>query len=106
MDGVEKPSPRPVIFQICFGPSVGQVFNKPVSLDRPVRLGPRHCGQSAGPESAANAVPAASATIKLDIWRIRIPRVRWCVGGITAGYTIEHVTNACGPHGTRIAPHD
>src|SRR5262245_10781876 len=32
--------------QINFGPSLGHCLSKPLSLDTPVRSGPRHCGQS------------------------------------------------------------
>src|SRR5436305_6041638 len=44
---VEKPSPKPVAFQANGGPSLGQSFNKPVSVQRSSRLGPRQVGQSA-----------------------------------------------------------
>src|SRR5215813_2629449 len=48
-----KPSPRFDIDQLCRGPDGGHCLSSPVSFDRPLRSGPRHCGQSAGPLGAA-----------------------------------------------------
>src|SRR5439155_26832723 len=47
---LEYPAPAFLASHNCFGPFSGQEVSKPVSPDRPSRLGPRHCGQS--PETA------------------------------------------------------
>src|SRR6185436_8836381 len=41
------PSPRFAIDQVTAGPFSGHCLSSPVSLDRPLRSGPRHCGHSA-----------------------------------------------------------
>ena len=40
-------SPSPVAFQASGGPTAGQACSRPVSVETPSRLGPRHCGQPA-----------------------------------------------------------
>src|SRR5579859_7315745 len=51
MTGPLKPSPTS-IFQTRGGPDLAQVSTRPVSLDIPLRSGPRNWGQSAALESA------------------------------------------------------
>src|SRR6516225_8341851 len=55
MAGPEKPIPRFLDVHNSFGPSLGQPLSRPVSLETPVRSGPRHCGQSAAPARAQTA---------------------------------------------------
>src|ERR1043165_9533214 len=78
MEGAVYPSPNPVAFQASFGPPEGHAFSRPVSLDTPVRSGPRHCGQS-----AANAVATARVAIPstaYPVWRIlKLGRRRICI---------------------------
>src|SRR5437773_12310336 len=40
------PAPRPAVDHSIGGPAGGHCCSRPVSLDRPVRSGPCHCGQS------------------------------------------------------------
>src|SRR5688572_3659578 len=42
------PAPRVVTCHNLDGPDAGHFVSRPVSFDRPVRSGPRHCGQSVG----------------------------------------------------------
>src|SRR5688572_491086 len=69
--GVPNPSPRPDTFQARGGPLFGHVLSRQVSFDRPVRSGPRHCGQSAAAAPAASvavsARPSAAVTLRLMV---------------------------------------
>src|SRR5215470_2299967 len=58
-----KPSPRFDIDQLCRGPDGGHCLSSPVSFDRPLRSGPRHCGQSAGPLGEAFGAAASFAIL-------------------------------------------
>src|SRR5262249_47334179 len=46
--------------QRSFGPSFGHSFSRPVSLEIPVRSGPRHWGQSAARAAVARVNPTAA----------------------------------------------
>src|SRR5262245_7214912 len=43
------------------GPSLGHSLRSPVSVEMPVREGPRHCGQSPGAPVSAGDMPNVSA---------------------------------------------
>ena len=55
----EQPKPT-FVCQSCFGPAAGHCVSQFVSVEIPLRLGPRHCGQS-----AANAAVATSSQLKI-----------------------------------------
>jgi hypothetical protein len=42
-------------FHNSLGPLAGHSLSRPVSVERPSRFGPRHCGQSAAVAGAAKA---------------------------------------------------
>src|SRR5262249_24204673 len=54
----------PSTFHKTFGPAAGQVVNRPVSAEAPLRLGPRNCGQSAAPRAAVIASSAVAARMR------------------------------------------
>src|SRR5882762_11217662 len=58
------PSPRLEIDQTSGGPEAGHCGRRPDSFDRPLRSGPRHCGQSAGGAGDWPATPIVSARAK------------------------------------------
>src|SRR5437764_15385061 len=82
--GVENPPPRPVIFQASGGPLLGHSLSSPVSVEAPVRSGPRHCGQSVSADrrAAAPAANAARATMQ-RVGRILTPEREGAAGGGT-----------------------
>src|SRR5215207_1508260 len=51
---LENPPPSPFAVQVRGGPSVGQLFRRPVSVESPSRLGPRNWGQSSAKEEDAS----------------------------------------------------
>ena len=63
-DGVEKPSPRLSMRQTSLGPAAGHWRSSPVSVEMPVREGPRHCGQSAA--SRAIVAQTRDKAISMD----------------------------------------
>src|ERR1043166_4207016 len=54
----------PVLFQSNFGPPGGHSLSSPVSLLRPSRFGPRHCGQSSAEAAARPRTRTASVPVK------------------------------------------
>jgi hypothetical protein len=61
-DTLEKPVPRPDAFQASAGPVAGHARSRPVSLETPSRLGPRHPGQptDAGGAARVRLAPATA----------------------------------------------
>src|SRR6185295_10788131 len=60
-DGVEKPYPTLVTRHTSFGPPAGHCCSRPVSVERPVRCGPRHCGQLAAAPTSEQLVTVIAA---------------------------------------------
>src|SRR6185295_1627097 len=60
-DGVEKPYPTLVIRHTSLGPPAGHCCSRPVSVEMPVRCGPRHCGQSAAAPTTEQHVTVIAA---------------------------------------------
>src|SRR2546425_9086465 len=65
------PAPRLEIDQTSGGPEAGHCCSSPDSFDRPLRSGPRHCGQSADGAGDWPAMRIASPAAKTTAARER-----------------------------------
>src|SRR5262245_11023315 len=74
MATLEKPPPRPLVFQASGGPDWGQLASSPVSLATSSRLGPRHWGHSGDASGAATAsvTEVARMRMRTAAGRVRI----------------------------------
>src|SRR5262249_60362289 len=66
--GEPSPSPRLAIDHARCGPDAGHCLISPVSLDTPLRSGPRHCGQSDGPLGTEFEAAGEIAASENDAW--------------------------------------